>query len=119
MNRNTKIALIIGGVLVVLVLIVPAILSYAFGWRDTGWGWGMMGSGMMGFGWGWWMPVVMVGFWGLVVWGIIALVRGSGVCCVPSQQVSKESALDILRNRYAKGEIDREEFESKRKDLGF
>jgi putative membrane protein len=33
---------------------------------------------MHGVGWGWWllMSVGMVGFWGLVIWAIVALVRG-------------------------------------------
>ena len=63
------------------------------------------------------MPIIMVLFWGLVIWGVIALVRGLGFCCVPTQQNNKDSALDILKNRYAKGEINRDEFESKKKDL--
>ncbi len=118
MNKNTKIALIIGGIILATLVILPPVLSAIFDWgRSTDQGWGMMGTGMMGFGWGWFMPVLMVLFWGLVVWGVITLVRGSGACCVPSQQSDKESALDILRKRYAKGEIDRDEFETKRREL--
>jgi putative membrane protein len=33
------------------------------------------------------------------------------------EQVKQESPLDILKRRYASGEIDREEFELKKKDL--
>jgi putative membrane protein len=116
-NKNTKLALIIGGTILVLVVILPTVLGAISGWGGTNWDWGMMGPGMMGFGWGWFIPILMVVFWGLVVWGIVALVRGLGGCCVPAQRDDTESALDILRKRYAKGEINREEFEAKKKEL--
>ncbi len=118
MNRNTKIALIIGGIVLAILVVLPPVLGSIFGWGGTGWGWGMMGPGMMGFGWGWWMPIVMIVFWGLVIWGIVALVRGAGGCRVPSQRDSTESALEILKKRYARGEINRDEFEARKKDLG-
>ncbi|MBI4268154.1 MAG: SHOCT domain-containing protein [Chloroflexi bacterium] len=74
---------------------------------------------MMGnFGWGWGviMPIFMIIFWGLVIWGIVALVRGlSGPGS--SDYPRGESALEVLKKRYARGEISKEEFEEKKKDL--
>ena len=63
---------------------------------------------------GWWMIVWMVIFWGgliaLIVWGITKLVgRGSAI--------PKHDPLDIAKERYARGEISREQFEQIKKDL--
>jgi putative membrane protein len=73
------------------------------------------GGGFGGWG-GWLMGVGMIVFWGLIIWGIVALVRRTGRsgCC---GQESSESALEILKKRYAKGEIGKEEFEEKKKTL--
>jgi putative membrane protein len=72
---------------------------------------------MWGFGW-WWMPVFMILFWGLVVWGVVALVQGlsrsSGSNGVSGRQ---EPALEILKRRYARGEIGKEEYQEKKRDL--
>ena len=116
MDKNIKTAIIIGGVIVALLVIVPLIFGLIGGWQ--GYGYGMMGPWMMGnFGWGWFMPIFMIIFWGLIIWGIVALVRG----VTPSSQTGSsnqaESALDVLKKRYAQGEITREEYEEKKKGL--
>ena len=66
---------------------------------------------------GWWMAfggAWMLAFWGgliaLIVWGITKL---SG----RNDSVRKHSSLDVAKERYARGEISREEFEQLRKDL--
>ncbi|MEK7552911.1 MAG: SHOCT domain-containing protein [Patescibacteria group bacterium] len=68
-----------------------------------------MGNIMGGLGGG----IMMIVFWALFVVLIVWLVREiSG-----RNQRSNSNALDILKERYAKGEINKEEFESKKKDL--
>lgn len=71
-------------------------------------------GGGMGFG-----GVGMILFWGLLIAGVVVLVRllgGFGGGAGP--RGGGQTALDILRERYAKGEIDQPEFEQKRRDLG-
>src|SRR4030043_1844314 len=113
MDKNIKTALIIGGVIVAILVIVPLIFGLTGGWQ--GYGHGMMGPGMMGgYGWGWFMPIIMIVFWGLVIWGIVALVRGvtSPGSSGASNQV--DSALEILKRRYARGEITKQEYEERK-----
>ncbi len=79
---------------------------------QTPWAWHY---GMMGGGWGIFMMMVsMVLFWGLIIGGIILLARF--IFPPPSSKPSQD-ALDILKQRYAKGEIGKEEFEAKKADL--
>ena len=119
MNKNTKTALIIGGVIVAILIIVPLIFGLIGGGQGYGNWYGMMGPWMMGgFGGMWFMPILMIVFWGLVIWGIVALVRGAGWAgCCGGSPTTTDSALDILKRRYARGEISKEEFEEKKKDL--
>ena len=70
----------------------------------------------MGHGFGW---VFMILFWVLIVLGVIAVVK---LLIAPGQsgetrRPPHHSALEILNERYARGEINKEEFEQKRKDL--
>ena len=75
-----------------------------YGWGHQGWGVGM------------WivMGIAMVIFWAIVIFGIVALVRYLG----HSHDASSTPTLDpeaILRERFARGEVDEEQF---RKSLG-
>ena len=58
-------------------------------------------------------------FWGLVIWAIIAGVKmlSSDHGHSSSDGSKEDEALKVLRERYAKGEIQKEEFEAKKKDL--
>ena len=115
MSKNVKTALIIGGIVVVVLIVLPIVFGAVSRWQDGSWG--MMGSGMMdGFSWWWFMPIFFILFWGLVIWGIVALVRGlSG--SRGSDSSKADSALEVLKRRYARGEINKEEYEEKKEDL--
>lgn len=71
---------------------------------------------MHNFG-GWWMlfgGMWMIVFWaaiiGVIIWGITRLTRHDG-------STLKQKPIDIARERYARGDITREEFEQIKKDL--
>ncbi len=115
MSKNVKMGLIIGGIIATVLIIVPIVFGAVDGWQHGGWG--MMGSGVIGgFSWWWFMPIFMILFWGLVIWGVVALVRSlSGPRGSDSSKA--DSALEVLKKRYARGEIDKEEYEEKKKDL--
>lgn len=66
---------------------------------------------------GWWMVfggIMMFLFWGgliaLIVWGITRLRKRD-------DSTTKHTPLDIAKRRYARGEINKEEFEQIKKDL--
>jgi putative membrane protein len=65
-----------------------------------------------GGGWGLIEFLLMIAFWTLVVVIIVGLVRGRG-----GAPPGGSSALGVLEERYARGEIDREEFLERRSVL--
>jgi len=71
-------------------------------------------SGGMAFG-----GLGMLLFWGLIIVGAVLAVRwlAAGRLSTPESAAHGERALEILRERYAKGEIDQNEFEQKKRDL--
>lgn len=101
--------------LIMLIYAIACLLvscRYPRYWTENG-GW-EHGPGMMG----WFGPFGMLLFWVVVIVVLIAVVRwimltgrgGSGT-------KTDESALDILKKRYAAGEITKDEFEQLKKDI--
>jgi len=73
---------------------------------------------MMGFGYapfGWIGAVLMFVFWALIIAGVVILLKR--LTLPPEKEKKDDSAMEILKERYAKGEINREEFERMKKDL--
>jgi putative membrane protein len=115
MNKNLKAGLIVGGIVLAVLIVIPLVIGGLSGWQGTRWG--MMGPWMMGgLGGGWFMPAGMILFWGLIIWGTIALVRGlnNQKHC---ETLTTDSALEILKRRYAQGDITKKEYEQKKNDL--
>ena len=77
----------------------------------------MMWGGMDGMGWGWigLGMVHMLLFWVLVIMGIVVLARW--LAGGPRGEGSVR-AIDVLKTRYAKGEITKEQFEQMKRDIG-
>lgn len=75
--------------------------------HDYYWGGGSWGAWMI-FHWLFWLVLLA-----LVVWAGIVLARRSG----SSDGERTKSALDLLNERYARGEIDRDEYLQRRKDI--
>ena len=89
---------------------LPASAQHDWGpWRMhewLGWGWGGM----------WLGPLLMIGGLALLAALIVAVVRwlgGGGVTGARSARTARE----ILDERYARGEIDHEEYQRKRHDI--
>ena len=120
MERSLKIGLIIGGVILAALVIVPLVFGMSTGWevcRAEMFEHGMMGPWMMtGLG-GWsMMGIIWLVIVGLIVWLVVSLARGSHT--VSSSHGSGDvKVLEILKSRYARGEIDKVEYEEKLKDL--
>ncbi|MCD6192100.1 MAG: SHOCT domain-containing protein [Candidatus Aminicenantes bacterium] len=55
-------------------------------------------------------------FWLAVLVAVILLIRWL-IQSKPGEQSQSENTLEILKKRYARGEIDKEEFEQKKRDL--
>ncbi len=83
--------------------------------QERPWDWGM--SPMWWWMWGASgvvMMLMMVAVWGLAITAVVVAVRW---LVGQRREPGRDRAPDILRERYARGEISREEFEARRRDL--
>jgi putative membrane protein len=114
----------IAATVIAVVVIMIAVFAY-FSSRNSYYGNGYYGGMMGGFG-GFPMMLFMIPI-GLIVLVIIgyAIWRGfgwGGGCCGShyghyASNEERETAMEILRRRYAKGEITKEQFEQMKKDI--
>ena len=72
----------------------------------------LSGGGMMGFGMGFGV-IIMVLFWGAIIWLAISLINAG----TQRSEETPESALAILKKRYARGEVTREQYLEMEKEL--
>ena len=79
-------------------------MMWGFGGSPMGWGFGLFGG------------IFMLIFWILIIASIVLLIKWLVSQSHGTHRQSK-TPLVILKERYAKGEINKEEFETKKKDL--
>lgn len=80
----------------------------------------MMGWYGEGGGWGGWllMMLFMVAFWGLVIFALVALFRGASRSGgEEASRLARPDPLQILDERFARGEIDAEEYSVRQASL--
>jgi putative membrane protein len=75
----------------------------------------MMGWYQDATGWGGWIVVslVMVAFWALVVFAVVAIFRATSSNAGPADRSTNRDPMQILEERFARGEIDAEEFHTR------
>ncbi len=75
-----------------------------------------MWPGMMRVGFLFIMALVWMGVLALIIWAVVTAVQKTGGVdsAIPARETP---ALQILKERYARGEIDKEEYEEKKRDL--
>ena len=117
MVSKTAFRLRISTIVLWVLGIFPPSAAFAQEGRYQGWN---MGPGMMGgWGMGWFGGIFMVVFWILILVGLVFVIRWL------LQATSKKGdygqrgsrAIDILKERYARGEIDKTQFEAMKRDL--
>src|SRR3989338_5652297 len=90
--------------MLVWILIAVIIALFLFG------GLGIDGYGMMGFGMGFGF-IFMLLFWGAIIWLVVTLIKAA------QSGKEEEDSSNILKKRYALGEISKKQYEKMKKEL--
>jgi putative membrane protein len=115
MNRNSSALVSIGIAAAMIAAGIWYLYDHHVG-MFYGAGRGSIGPGMMAGGG---MGIVMILFWIVLLVALVLVVSGaaSGIRNRGSGTSDAADALEILKQRYARGEIDKAEYETKRRDL--
>jgi len=103
--------------LLFLIVFIPWSDALAQWGNNQGW---HMGPGMMGgMGMGWFGGIFMIVFWILILVGLVFFIKWLIQSTSRGQAGGGggNRALEILKERYARGEIDKAEFETMKLDL--
>ncbi len=109
-------------VVIAVVFIIVAIFAFSAS-RNPYYGYGGYYGGMMGgFGGYWMLFMIPIGLIVLVVIGYIVwrAVNWGGGCCGGGHYGhygDRENAMEILRQRYARGEISKDQYEQMKRDI--
>jgi putative membrane protein len=103
MNANRK-------TLIMAPFVLPLLASTAFAQPGGGYGGYHMGFGSWFFG-----PLMMIAVIALIVVVVVLVLRWSGIDSRPGEP--RDRSLDIVKERFARGEIDQSEFEERRSTL--
>ena len=101
-------------ILILLVAIVVILVVGAFSMVGMMRGCGMIGMmGWSGMGYGWWMPLGGVAFLIILIVGLYLLFSAYH----KPERLPSTNAIEILKQRYAKGEITDEQYQKMKKEL--
>jgi putative membrane protein len=115
MNRKTSTLLSMAISIVLIALGVGFLYNHNMNFWPANGRWAMGHHGMMGGG----MGIIMVLFWILII-GVLVLLISALVNSVSGSRQDRNEAskpLDILKQRYARGEIDKTEYEEMKREL--
>jgi len=99
----------------VAVALTP-VMAWANAGKEGYSGYGHMGGGMGHWMWG---PLMMIVVLAVIVAIVVLVVRWMGGTAAGGPRgPAEKSPLDILKERYARGEMTTEDFEERRKALG-
>jgi len=117
MNRKTSTLLSLGISAILIAAAIWLLYRYNSGiWMGDGqWGWGMGYGHMMGGG----MGSVMIIFWIVLIGALVLLITGAmnGIRTSRKDGDEMQKPLEILKQRYARGDIDKAEYEERRGNL--
>lgn len=111
-NTTTVIIIVLAAVLVLFLLGVVGMVGFG--------GFGRMGNMMSGYGFGYnpLHAILSLVSWALIIAGVVLLVVWFVRNANKGTSESSQSPLEILKARYAKGEISKDQFEEMKREVG-